>query len=158
MLLNFLIFQYWSWWYCCRLFVCFFSRFYDLYLFAFGSCYFWLKSANTCTNSILKTRCYSEVNILSTFFTNLAVTTSNIWALFGSSKVFEVAIGNMSIHMDSISRQCEHQSGWNDICYFWYEWQSWGEGKFRVVGNNLVPETESEENNGRRQRKITKKK
>ena len=103
MLLNFLIFQYWSWWYCCRLFVCFFSRFYDLYLFAFGSCYFWLKSANTCTNSILKTRCYSEVNILSTFFTNLAVTTSNIWALFGSSKVFEVAIGNMSIHLDSIA-------------------------------------------------------
>ena len=58
---------------------------------------------------------------------------------------------------DIISRQSEHQSRWSDICYFWYEWQSWGEGKFRVVGDNLVPETESEENNGRRQRKLTKK-
>ena len=34
--------------------------------------------ANTCTNSIAKRKCYSEVNILSTSLTNLAVTLENL--------------------------------------------------------------------------------
>ena len=58
---------------------------------------------------------------------------------------------------DVISRQCEHQARWRDICCFWYEWRSWGEGNPDLVGDNLVLETESEENSGRRQRKLTKK-
>ena len=83
---------------------------------------YFVYSANTCMNStvksIVKMYCYSEVNILNTTLTNLAVTSSNIWALFGMSNAFEVVVGNMPIHMiplqvrsDVISRYCEHQSG-----------------------------------------------
>ena len=56
---------------------------------------------NSIVKSIVKMYCYSEVNILNTSLTNLAVTSSNISALFGMSNAFEVAVGNMSIHMDS---------------------------------------------------------
>ena len=50
----------------------------NLKLSKFKGSYF-VYLANTCTNSIVKIKCYSEVNILHTSLTNVAVTVSSIY-------------------------------------------------------------------------------
>ena len=65
---------------------------------------------NTCTNSIVKIKYYSEVSTPCTSLTSLAVTSRNICALFGMSNIFEVSVGNMSIHTDSIASKVRQMS------------------------------------------------
>lgn len=66
--------------------------------------------ANICINSIVKTKCYTEVNIVSTSLINFAITASNICVLFGTSNVFEVAVENKSTHMDSTGNKFRRMS------------------------------------------------
>ena len=72
----------------------------------------------------------------------------------------------MSIHMDSIASKVKrmslvdnvniHQDGGTSAVFDMND-KVEVKGNPDVAGDNLVPETESEENSGRRQRKLTKK-
>ena len=116
--------------------------------------------------SVDKKYCYSEVNILSTSLTNLVVTTSNIWALFGASNAFEVVVGNRSIHVDSTEKKVRRMSLVDNVninhdgrTFAAFDMHDKVEVKENpdAVRDNLVQETESEENSGWRQSKLTKK-
>ena len=122
--------------------------------------------ANTCANSIVKIKCYSEVSMLHAFMTNLVARSSNIRALFGTSNAFEVSVGNMSIHVDSIASKVKptslvdnvniNQDGGTSAVFDMNDKVKVRENP-DVVGDNLVPKTESKENRGRIQRNLTKK-
>ena len=89
----------------------------------------------------------------------MAFTSSKIWALFGTSNVFEVAVGNMSITVDSIASKVRrmslvdnvniNQDGGTPAAFDINDKVELKENP-AVVGDNLVPETESEENCDRR--------
>ena len=82
------------------------------------------------------------------------------------SNVLEVAVGKMSIHMDSIASKVRRMSLVNNVnidqgggTSAAFDMNDKVEVKENpdLVGDNLVPETESGENSGRRQRQLTEK-